>query len=654
MAQRESSLRVTIKNQGYLAGMRQLVTKTSETGTKMGKALSAPMKAGFSSAVGSMKGMMDGLTGHMKTVATLGGAVSVGKFVKDAIEMQTVYRNIEHNMSKVGRHVKSWRDVQAMIQPIADRTGQDVNSMAAAFNTVFSATGDIEYAQQVLEGIGTVATSSGEEAAKYGELMQMAYRKFGVAGEEANELIARLDRQIGVGGLGIDDISAKFGVMATEAKEAGFKGADGMVKLFGLAIALDNEIGEKAAPSLKMMFELLKDGTSAATNLQKKSGIKFTADMDAIDKVRETLTSVRGRQEAELIFTGDARRVYDSLIKPFDEAVEEGKKQGLKGKALTQAGLKAFDDAMAKLGAESANYADLQAKASKRIQDDPSVAMRKALNKMTTAFQDKRMMDAIERLAKMLPGVADGFVSIMDFILRNPMLSAGGFVGAKLGISFAQGALVSAGTKIGAAAVPLLKSGAFSAGTKMGVAAKVALVAAAAYIGFEVGKAIAEKFWSDREAMDKAASETDITAHNALRSGDAQEQQRALKQVRDQIADLEKERSGFLGSIRQFYHDASAAGASVFGADVGYVDTNADSLALLRRAEADLTQSLKKQKDAQQETAEAAEDAATQASKLANNLGRVNGILEKVGTGAPAPGAKGPPGKLHTGPGYAQ
>lgn len=651
MAQRESSLRVTIKNQGFLAGMRQLVTKTKQAGTKMGKLLSGPMKAGFKSAVGSMKGMMDDLSGHMKTAATLGGAISVGKFVKDAVEMQTVYRNIEHNLSKVNRSVKSWRDVQEMILPIADRTGQDVVSMAQAFNTVFGATGDLEYTKAVLEGIGTVATVSGQDAAKYGELMQIAYRKFGVAGEEANELLAKLDRQMGIGGMSIDDMSARFGVMATEAAEAGFKGADGMARLIGLVGALDDE---NATPALKQMFAILKDGTSAAANLQKNAGIKFTADMDAIDKVRETLKSARGRKTAELTFTGDVRRVYDTLIKPFDEAVEDAKKQGLKGKALTQAGLKAFDDAMAKLGAETANYTDLQIKAAKRIEDDPTVAMRKALNKMAAAFQDKRMMDAIERLAKMLPGVADGFVGIMDFILRNPMLSAGGFVGAKLGISFAQGALVSAGTKIGAAAVPLLKSGAFSAGTKMGIAAKVALVAAAAYIGFEVGKAIAEKFWSDREAMDKAASETDIAAHNALRSGDVQEQQRALKQVRDQIADLEKERSGFLGSIRQFYHDASAAGAAMFGADVGYVDTNADSLALLRRAEADLAQSLKKQKDAQQETAEATEDAAVQANKLASNLGRVNSILEKVGTGAPAPGAKGPPGKLHTGPGYAQ
>lgn len=651
MAKRESSLRITIKNQGFLAGMRQLVTKTAQAGNKMGKALSVPMKAGFKSAVGSMKGMMDDLTGHMKTAATLGGAISVSKFVKDAIEMQTVYRNIEHNLSKVNSSVKSWRDVQEMILPIADRTGQDVGSMAQAFNVVFGATGDLEYTKAVLEGIGTVATASGQDAAKYGELMQIAYRKFGVAGEEANELLAKLDRQLGIGGLSIDDMSARFGVMATEAAEAGFKGANGMARLFGLVGALDDE---NATPALKQMFTLLKDGTSAAANLQKNAGIKFTADMDAIDKIRETLKTARGRKTAELTFTGDVRRVYDTLIKPFDEAVEDGKKQGLKGKALTQAGLKAFDDAIAKLGAETANYTDLQNKAAKRIEDDPTVAMRKALNKMATAFQDKRMMDAIERLAKMLPEVADGFVGIMDFILRNPMLSAGGFVGAKLGISFAQGALMSAGTKIGAAAVPLLKSGAFSAGTKMGMAAKVALVAAAAYIGFEVGKAIAEKFWSDREAMDKAASETDIAAHNALRSGDAQEQQRALKQVRDQIADLEKERSGFLGSIRQFYHDASAAGAALFGADVGYVDTNADSLAILRRAEADLVQSLKKQKDAQQETAEATEDVAVQANKLASNLGRVNGILEKVGTGAPAPGAKGPPGKLHTGPGYAQ
>lgn len=654
MSNREASLRVTIKNQGFLAGMRQLAGNANRAGDRIGKALSEPMKKGFQNATSSMKGMLGGLTGHMKTVATLGGAVSVGKFVKDAMEMQTVYRNIAHNAAKVDDSVRSWRDVQAMIEPIADRTGQNVHELASAFDKVLTSTGDLDYAKASLEAIGTVATASGQDASKYGDLMQMAYRKFGVAGEDAAELIARLDRQLGVGGASIDDISNKFGVMATEASEAGFKGSDGMVKLFGLITAVDNEVGEKAAPALKMMFEALKDNTSAATNLQKKGGIKFTADMDALDRVRETLKTAQGRKTAELTFTGDARRVYDSLVKPFDDAVADAKKQGLKGKAITHAGLAAFDQAMQKMGAEGANYADLQAKAAQRIEEDPAVAMRKALNKMTTAFQDERMMNAIEKLSKMLPDLADGFVNVLDFIMRNPMLSAGGFVGARLGLSFASGALASAGAKIGVAASALLKSNAFAAGTKMGVAAKMALVAGAAYIGFEVGKAIAEKFWSDREAQDKKASELDISTDNVLRHGTADEQEAQLKKVKAQIAEMEKERSGFLGSVKQFYHDAGAAGAALVGADVGYVDTNADSLALLRRAEADLADSLKKQKEAQSSGADASEAAARETAKLASNLGKVNEMLQKVGSPTSAPGGKGPPGKLHTGPGYAQ
>lgn len=656
MATREAALRVTIKNAGFLAGMRQMTTVAATTGTRMGAALSGPMKAGFTGAVGAMKSMMGGLVGNMKTVATLGGAFAVGKFVNDALKMQTAYRNIAFHASKTTDSVKSWQDIQAMIEPMADKTGQNVADMAEAMESVRSSTGDLDYARDVLEAIGTAATLSGERVQDYAELMQIGYRKFGIQGEEAGETIAMLEQLLGRGGASVADVNGKFGMMATEAAAAGLTGKEGMAKLLAAMVAVDNEVGEKAPMAFKTLFQALKDNTSQSEALQKKGGFKFTTDMDALDKIRETLMTAKGRKAAELTFTAEARTLYDSLVKPFDAAVAKAKEAGRTPKEATQEGLKAFDEAMGKMGTTGARtFEDLQKMAQKRMEDDPTVVMRKALNKMAVAFQDPKMMSSIEKLAKILPGVADGFVKLLDWVLKNPMLAAGGYVGARLTLGFAQGALMSAGTKIGASASAWLNKVAPTAGAKMGLAAKAALVAAAAMIGFYIGKKIADAFWDEREALEKGAQEADIAAFNAMQGKSVEDQKAALEKVRSQIAAIQESQSGMLGGLKQFYHDASAAGAAAVGADVGYVDTQADALAKLQRAQADLQSSIQKQEQAQNKGATAADRAGNSMDRLARSAEKLDKALQGVGD-APgnAPGGKGPPGRLHTGPGYAQ
>lgn len=655
MASREASLRVTIRNAGFLAGMRQMTQTAVTTGQRIGAALSGPMKAGLASAAGTMKSMMGTLAGHMKTAATLGGAFAIGKFISDAVAMQTVYRNLAHDLGKMDPKLKDWKNVQALIAPLAEKTGQNVQDIAIGFEKVFGSTGDVEYTKKVMEAVGTVATATGKDVGQWGEVAQMAYRKFGVSVEEIPDLLARVDNQLGIGGASLETIKADFGEMATEAQNAGFKGAEGMVQLAALMRQVDNEVGEKATPALKQMFEMIKWGTAQSQALQKNGRIKFTADMTAMDKIRETLKSVEGRKAAELVFTGDARRVYDSLVKPFDKAMQNAKAQGASAKDATQAGLKAFDDALSNMALKGQTYADLQDEAKKRMEQDPSMVLKNALNKMAVAFQDERMMSAIEKLAKALPPLADGFVKLVDWVMKNPLLAAGGYVGAKIGLSFAQGALVDAGTKLGATASGWLQRTAPTAGAKLGLAAKLALVAAAAYIGFEIGKRIANAFWDEREQLDKGAQSADIGAFNALSSKDAGQQKAALEQVRSQIAAIEESRSGMLGGLKQFYHDASAAGAYVAtGGEVGYTDTQADNLAKLKRAQADLEAALKKTGQAQDKGAGAADRSAQAMDRLAASADRLDAALGKVGSPAGAPGGKGPPGSLYTGPGYAQ
>jgi hypothetical protein len=656
MAVREASIRVNMKSEGFLSGIRKMESVASSAGKKMGAALGGPMKAGLKSAKDAFKSLEDSLKENIKTAATLGGAFAVGKFLTDAVQMQGVYRNIAHDVQKVDSSVKDWRDVQKMIEPIADKTGQSVGDMAKVFDETFSATGDLEYTKGVIEAIGYAATVTGKDASKYGTLMQMANEKFGVGVEEAGDLIARLDKQLSVGGASIDDISGKFGIMATEAEDAGFKGANGMVRLLGLMGAVDNELGEKSAPALKGIFEKLKANTAQSAALQKKGGFKFTANMDALDKIRETLKTAQGRKAAELTFTGDARRVYDSLIKPFDEGVDEAKKKGAKGKELTAAGMKKFDEAMKSMGAEGATYADLQAEANKRMAEDPGLIMKKAINRMAVAFGNEEMMGAIERLAKVLPDVTNWFVKIINWAMKNPMLAAGGFVGAKVGLSFGTGMLTDAGKRIGNTAVDTLLAKAKAEGPWKSAGAALG-IAAASYIAYEGGKMLIDELYKAKAASQGEAAAASASAGAAAAGTNEQAKVSELEAIREKIDAAFKERSTFKGAASDVTDKLFGSLAEI-GAKIGLNEAPRkveDPIDQMIAAEKELSESLIRQREAKLREAIATDKAATGMNSLVVGVEKLDKVLQKVGGGGGGGGnGKGPPSGLYTGPGYAQ
>lgn len=654
MAVREAAIRVNMKSEGFLSGIRKMESVASSAGKKMGAALGGPMKAGLKSAKDAFNDLQKSLNDNIKTAATLGGAFAVGKFLTDAVQMQSVYRNITHDVQKVDSSVKDWRDVQKMIEPIADKTGQAVGDMAKVFDETFAATGDLEYTKGVIEAIGYASTVTGKDASKYGVLMQMANEKFGVGVEEAGDLLARLDKQLSVGGASVDDISGKFGIMATEAEDAGFKGANGMVRLLGLMGAVDNELGEKSAPALKGIFEKLKENTAQSEALQKKGGFKFTANMDALDKIRETLKTAQGRKAAELTFTGDSRRVYDSLIKPFDEGVDEAKKKGAKGKELTAAGMKKFDEAMKKMGAEGATFSDLQAEANKRMEEDPSVILKRSINRMAVAFGNEEMMSAIERLAKVLPGMADWFVKIVNWAMKNPMLAAGGFVGAKVGLSFGSGMLTDAGKRLGNTAVDTLLAKAKaegpwkSAGTALGVAA-------AAYIAYEGGKMLIDELYKAKAASQGEASAAAASAGGVAAGNDEQAKVRELEVLKQKIDKTIQEQGSFKGTIMSMSDDIFKTLSDV-GAKIGLNEKVAapeNPLETLSSSYKEVADSLIQQREAKLKEMGATDKATTSLNNLVTGVEALNKVLGKVGGGnGNGNGGKGPPTGLYTGPGY--
>ncbi len=649
MAVREASIRVGMKNAGFLSGLREMGDKVNAAGTRMGAAIAKPMKAGIDSAKGAFGDLMGSMKDHMKTVATLGGAFALGSFVKDALGDQSTYRDVAYEVGKVSKEFQSWEDIFNLVDPIGDAVGQTGDKMAAAFKQVYTATGDVEYSKGVLETIGAAATASGRDISEYAQLAQLAYRKFGASSEELQQYIAQIDSQLGSGGAALEDLGDKFGMMATEAVEAGLTGASGMSTLLGAMKAVDKEVGEKAPGAFKAMFASLKNNTGAMEALQKAAGMKFSPDMDAFEKIKAMLSTDKGRKAMELSFKGDSRVLFDSLVKPFDAAVKKSKEAGKSQKDATKDGLTAFDQFLGKMGDSTATYTGLMDRVNDRMKNDPTVVFKMALEKMSGAFADPRMFKAIEKMAKTLPVVADYFVKFVDFAANHPFLTMGGLAGAKVGLAFTQGALTDAGGSIGRAAMaklgPLLTSNAFSAGTVMGGAAKVALVAGAAFIGFELGKYIAESFWENKEKAEKDAKAAEIQGFNAEQGGDLKAKGDALAAIRENILKLQEAQGG----IGEWYENASAALANQIDPSVGYVDTRSDQIAKLEAQERALMESVKAQEEANKKSTSTTKAASEQLVQFGQAASDAAKVLQGLAPNSNAPHL---PGGLPVTPGH--
>ena len=69
-----------------------------------------------------------------------------------------------------------------------------------------------------------------------------------------------------------------------------------MRDLLGLTIKLDNAVGEKVAPALTQMFEILKPGSTYVKALKKELSAKnkLTVDMTALEKLQALLADEQG------------------------------------------------------------------------------------------------------------------------------------------------------------------------------------------------------------------------------------------------------------------------------------------------------------------------------------------------------------------------
>lgn len=650
MATREGAIRVTLRDGAFTSQMRRTTSEVEREGKRMGRALSAPLSAGMSSVKKSITGMFSSLNSKLKGTLQLGASLATGVMIKRALDLQGIYRNISFTLAKLPGVSMSWEQVQQMINKAADETGQKSESIAAAFDHVVTATGNLSYSKDSLSAIGTAATASGKDIGSIATAAQMMNRKFGIANDEVNDGLTAFMQLTDSGGKSLDELTGKFGMMAGEARSAGMKGVKGLSQLLGIMLQLDSPMGEKADSGLKMLFQTLKTGSSQLRTLQKDAMIKFDADSSAIEKLRELLKTQKGIKAAQKAFTGDARQAFDTLTQPFEDTFKAAREKGMSQSDAVNAGLLAFDSALNKASNVTWKWSDVQKMAADRMKDDPSVKLRQAMEKIERAFARPEMIRAIDEIAKHLPALAEKLAGLIKWITEHPGGAIAAGVGMNLGgsaiggaASAGAGSLVKKiGEKIASVGASAAAGAAGAAGTAMAAGGEIAgatgagATAAAgagaigaaltgiallgsAIIGGLEGYALHKTVFDPKNKAQnkKVADALQFTnaAFNVTHSGSAEEKMAVIQDVKNARANLGKGKyttEYMMGSLAAVFNDIESPAERL-------ARTNQELL----QAQIQLLESIQKQKSAQS-------DSTDQVEKFTRELGQAGDTLRTV------------------------
>lgn len=670
MATREAGIKVTLDSGSIFSGLDAMGKKAQSTG----QTIKSGLQAGFKGVGGSMmsggkdafKDLAGGLKNTIGQVATLGGGIGFGMLIKRASDLRAHMREIEFSVNKTGQQTADWRDLMAGVQSATDETGQSSDKLAEILTDMWEGGGDIDFAKKALIPVGHAAQASGKDLKQLAGIATMLQEKFGATAETLPDMLAAIIQKTDQGGLSLAAMGDKFGLLAGEAADAGFAGAEGMLSVVGMLNALDDRLGDKSIPSFKKLFQVIKDGSSSLKAIGKESGLKFDQGMSGADKLRTIVASDKGRKAMSEKLGGEQRVVFDLLAKPFQEAFDNAKASGAKTKDATNAGLAAWDKAMQAMGEASLGYADILEHSKDKQQHDPQIKLNKAIDKIAEKFTEPQMLEALDQLSTSLPKVANAAIKLIDFATKHPALAAGALVGGKVGGGMVMGAVSKLGENIGSAISGALKSGAQSLaadikqtmtggasswGKAMGAAFGIA---GAAIVATEIGKAIIDARIAEKERSAKESFGAGIEATNAINKGDQAEMAAAREKL---AADLNRQRDD--------YNSFSKSGLDpMFNMLAGLVDSDYKAPEMTQMTNtvkqiAELDAALAALSQKAQAAAKSSEDMATGTKKAGQAAGAAAQQLNNISGNTNAPDttgnghSKGPGGNRQAPPGYA-
>src|SRR5512136_2912449 len=232
MAQAEAGIRVRLKGEDFRNGLdaieRQVKAAGGRMGGSLGASLSSSLKAGTQKARETIAGDFKAIGGHIKTVATLGGAVSFGAMVASASHLQELYSLISSDMERVSGQSFSIARAQEVVSAAAAKTKRTHEEMAVAFKTMIDRGADPTFAVRAMETIGHTMNVTGMDAERTGRLLAGLSVKYGLSGESASTMISAVLETASAAKVQTEEFMEDFNEFGSIAKMAGQRGEEGL------------------------------------------------------------------------------------------------------------------------------------------------------------------------------------------------------------------------------------------------------------------------------------------------------------------------------------------------------------------------------------------------------------------------------------------
>lgn len=503
-SEKTATIKLSLNGSSYIGELKHISQESETAATRVESAWKKSAVAGLKEFRQQLGDLGSSVKSTLKTVATLGGTITFGAAIKGAVEAQDQFKNLSFAIKAGTGELVAWNDLQKDTQATSAEWAQSSRELGKVYHDLFSELGDIKLAKVGMENAAMAARATGESVESLANITGTLGEKFNVTATEMPEAMAAVISLGNKGGISIGQMGEKLGLLGASARAAGLQGTAGFQTIVGMANIADNAMGS-FKKSLGAVTGLLD--TFGTPEQAKKIGNVFgVAVKDAKGNARD-LTQVMGeifqktggqREKLALAFTGEQLKLVVELGKTYSDTF---KATTGSIKTKTDAALAAYNAAVHKAGQSELTAAQLRDEANNRMKD-PQARLAQAIEKIEQSFTKPKMIDAIEKLAELLPELADQASKLIGFVLENPGTSAAVAAGVKLGAPALQAALSAAAPGIGKAVMGALGQGggAFSVGggapgalgKAAGVVGAVGAVAAAGAVGYEVGSALAD------------------------------------------------------------------------------------------------------------------------------------------------------------------
>jgi hypothetical protein len=652
MAERTARVKLMLNSGDFLGGMQRVTQQVQSAGRAMGSALSGPMMSGLSAAKKSMQSTIGGVGTALKFGVALGGAWELKDAAKGALTLQGTYRNLAFAIKAgTGESVK-FEAIQKTVQGIGMRWSRTNDEVASTYKHLWDEVGNTQFAEKATEAVSMVATATGASTDTLTNLAGQLGEKFGIAGGDIAGALSKIYAFSNQGGLGIDEMGDRLGMLGASAKQLGIVGTEGMGKMIAFA-----NLGEKASGTIRkaivgvtgLMDEMASPGK--VKEIEKKLGLKLTTKDGKIkgDAIDQIIKKTHGDEtNIGKVFTGGSQKLMTEIGRSYKDAFESTK--GTK-KQKEAAGVEAFNAAMKKASTVAFDEADMTAQAAKK-NDTAKAMMTRALNEMQNAFSQPEVIDAMKAMAKITPSVASGMAKLLTFAMDHPLLAGAGFLGGRAAFSgaktftvaIAQNSVRAAGTSM---ASSFVAAAAANGGGWAGAGRLIGGGLLALGVGYLIGQQIA-KAMLDKDESEKVSGEVTAAQGMALAGGtDKRAQREALDKLQG-----ERDRLQILKEDGGSFTDKMFGGMVAIGEKTGIISKE-DYAATTSRTESDLAyanEAIRALRESLERGADGGDRATRQLEKMGSAAEKASRAFERM---KPPGGSNGLPPPARGAPGYS-